>query len=289
MKTKNELKEEVMLTQDLTSIVEVMKQLAATRLHHLEKYQVRFDEFSSALREFFYWMDTKEVNHPFFKNSVPARVNILITSDAGFLGGLNAQVIQEGLLGFDAKRGDGLVTIGVRGKNALMDFGRPPVAEFPGISDSIERDEIRAVEKWTAEKIREKRYGSATVIYPHFYSITRQHIQKMELFPCNAFPEHGEKPRKISREEQFLMESPVEELIAYLTELWTGERLYTLFWHSKLSELAARTIHLEESYQELIKERRRLHHLHSRIMHEETDRNIREIVSAHSQMVKKKA
>ncbi len=287
MKTKNQLKEEVRLTQDLTSVVEVMKQIAATRLHHLEKLQVRFDAFATALQEFFYWMDTKEMKHPFFQNSVAARVTVLITSDAGFLGGLNAQVIQEGLAGFQKQRGDGLAPIGVRGRNGLLDLGHAPVGEFPGISDLIERDEIRAVKKWIVDKIMEGKYGGASVVYPHYYSITRQGVQRIELFPCKALPKQGQEPRRISREEQFLMESPVEDIIAYLTELWTSERLYALFWHSKLSELAARTLHLEESHQELGKERRRLHHLYSRLMHEETDRNIREIVSARSQMVKK--
>lgn len=302
MRSKRQLKEEIQSAADLTSVVEVMKQVAATHLHHLEKHQVRFDSFSLALQEFFYWLNVKEVDHPFFKSKVPARLIVFITSDAGFLGGLNTAVIDVGLSHFKADRGDGMAVIGDRGKNFLLDLGFKLEAAFPGISTNIERDEIRNVKQWVVEKVEEGRYGAVTVTYPHYYSITRQGVKEFELFPCTALPHAAKEawpfsgsrqvPRQVSAiplEEQFLLESPLADIIAYLTELWTSERLYTLFWHSKLSELAARTLHLEESFQELGTEKRRLSHLYSRVVHEETDRNIREISSARSQMVKKKA
>lgn len=300
MRSKRQLTEEIQVTADLTGVVEVLKQVTAAHLHHLEKQQVRFDSFSLALQEFFYWLNVKEVSHPFFKSQVPARLIVFITSDWGFLGGLNTAVVEGGLSRFKAERGDGMAVIGDRGRNFLKDLGFKPEAAFPGISTNIERDEIRNVKQWIVGKIEDGRYGAVTVIYPHYYSITRQGVGDFELFPCTALPHETKEAwpfsgsRRVSREvsglpleEQFLLESPLEEIIAYVTELWTSERLYTLFWHSKLSELAARTLHLEESFQELGTEKRRLARLYSRLVHEEMDRNIREISSARSQMMKR--
>lgn len=288
MKTKIQLKEEMQATFDLTSVVEVMKQVTSTHLHHLEKMQVRFDLFSWAIQEYFYWMNMKGLHHPFFESQVKARLTLVITSDAGFLGGLNTAILGKGLESFDPKRGDGLAVVGERGRAFLKDLGYKVDAFFPGISLTIDRQEIRTVKKFLVDRVLEGKYGGVSVVYPHYETITRQHIEKFDLFPCQSLPTKTtgmtEQPRGSSSvlplEEYFILESPVEDLIAYLVELWTSERLYSLFWHSKLSELAARTLHLEESFQELSEEKKRLGFQYSKCIHELTDRNIREIVAA---------
>lgn len=300
MKTRIQLKEELRTSEDLMGVVDAMKQIATTQLRHLEKLRLHFDEFSRALLEFFQWMAFHEVQHPFFQNEVPARLWVLITSDMGFLGGLNSAVVNEGLSDFQVARGDGVAVVGERGKALLVDLGHDPKVTFPGISGWIERQEVRAVKKFMVEQILAGRFGGATVVYPRYESITRQRIEKFELFPCQGipilavpFPEGtgssstGTEPVPSGiegEEERFFLESPIEEIIAYLVELWTSERLHQFFWHSKLSELAARALHLDESHQRLNEERKRWRYLYIRRVHEETDRNIREIVAARSQM-----
>lgn len=290
-------------------VVDAMKQIATTQLRHLEKLRLHFDEFSRALLEFFQWMAFHEVQHPFFQNEVPARLWVFITSDMGFLGGLNSAVVNEGLSDFQAARGDGVAVVGERGKALLVDLGHDPLMTFPGISGWIERQEVRAVKQFMVEQILAGRFGGATVVYSRYESITRQRIEKFELFPCQGIPilavpflggtgsvsvepeptKRGQTPFEgggplEELEERFFLESPIEEIIACLVELWTSERLHQFFWHSKLSELAARALHLDESHQRLNEERKRWRYLYIRRVHEETDRNIREIVAARSQM-----
>ncbi len=294
MMSKMKLKEQMQATNDLSDIVDVMKQVASTQLRQLEGQHVRFELFSSALREFFYWMNVKDVKHPFFRSEAAARLIVLITSDAGFLGGLNTAITDEGFNGFDRKRGDAIAVIGDRGRQLLEDIGCPAEGTFPGISAAIGREEIHAVEKLTVEGVLAKRFGSVTVVYPHYFSITRQAVSRFELFPCRAVPQ--EDPAALERvptpvvslKEQFLLESPLEAMIAFLVEQWTSERLYSLFWHSKLSELAARMFHLEESQQELSSEKKQLSAVYVKIVHEETDRSIREIVSGRTRKEKER-
>lgn len=289
MKSKVQLKEEMQTTGDLAGVVEVMKEVAVTHLRHLEKHQIRFEMFHRALQEFFGCMAVKEVHHPFFEGKAEARLTVLITSDAGLLGGLNTAVVSEGLEGFDPQRKDGVAVIGERGKHLVRDaLRRPPEGVFPGISSAIGREEIHAVRQWVVERVLEGVYGSVSVVYPHYYSITRQGVRRLQLFPCRTIPGETAVPPDrppapaISLEDRFYLESPLEEMVAFLVEQWTSERFYTLFWHSKLSELAARTLHMEESQQELSAEKKRLAYAYSKAVREEMDRNIREIVSAHS-------
>ena len=280
MKTKVRLKEDLRTLQDLVGAITIMKQLAANRLQQLETLQTSFDDLTNALQEFFYWMDTEEIKHPFFKRQLPAQLILLITTDMGFLGGLNTAVIQEGLQDFREDRGDGLAVIGSRGKNYLLELGYSLHASFAGISDSIQREQIHAVKDFVTKQLLEMRFGGVQVVYPHFHSISHQSVKKFDLFPCTAIP--LERKRALNREEHFIVESPLDAMISYLAELWASERLHAIFLHSKLSELAARSLYLEETEQDLESEKKKLNLLYFRRVHEELDQNIREVVAARS-------
>jgi F0F1-type ATP synthase gamma subunit len=65
-------------------------------------------------------------------------------------------------------------------------------------------------------------------------------------------------------------------IIEYLIKLWLSRKIHDVLWQSKLSELAARAMHLEGSFQELGQQKRKLTLQYFRRLHEVTDTSIRE-------------
>ena len=65
------------------------------------------------------------------------------------------------------------------------------------------------------------------------------------------------------------------------------QKLFEVFEDSKLAELSARTLHLEESYQTLIEQKKGLSHQYFQSRHEAVDAEMRDLFSA--QIVRKKA
>lgn len=282
MKTKIKIKEELTSMNDLKQVMGVMKQLTANQLRQLEKHRVPSDIFSKSVQDFFSWFRVTELHHPLFRNNQPAQIIVLLTSDRGFVGGLNTAVIEKARGNYDAKRGDQLVVMGERGTAILRDLGYRVAKKFPEVSPYFYPAEIDALKDFLVSEIVEGRAGKAIVVYSYYQSISHQEIRAFELFPCTPIPYHAATKR--IEEAFFQIETDVDQTIAYLLELWSKEQIYSFFWHSKLSELASRTMNLEQSEQELQGELRHLTYEYFRRVHEDTDRNIREIVAARSQL-----
>ena len=76
------------------------------------------------------------------------------------------------------------------------------------------------------------------------------------------------------------MEPSFKRVIEELITIWIGYILYNIFWESKLSEWAARVIHLEGSADEVKRQGRAVRLTYFRALHENSDKNIREIFSS---------
>jgi hypothetical protein len=76
------------------------------------------------------------------------------------------------------------------------------------------------------------------------------------------------------------MESSIANTLEYLVWFWLGQRLYEVLGLSRLAELAARSVHLEGSCQELQRRGQKLRLRYFRQRHEVIDRNMRELFAA---------
>src|SRR5207253_2870288 len=88
--------------------------------------------------------------------------------------------------------------------------------------------------------------------------------------------------------DQMIWESTPEVVLKYVVHQWIEYRLLELFTLSRLSEMAARVMHLEGSYQELLRQGKKLKLQYFRGRHEVIDRSMREVFSAQLLMGRKK-
>ena len=133
------------------------------------------------------------------------------------------------------------------------------------------------------------------MIYPRFKTITTQRIASERLLPCSFTPldseyltgfklteqEIKQKEEKksgfLSTKEEMLIEPRLKDVIEELVRLWVGFMISDIFWSSKLSEFAARLMHLDGSQQRLSKINQTLRLEYFRYVHMLADKTIREI------------
>ena len=264
------LKKDVYFNGELTKVVDVLKGIAASRYYVLERQLALFEQFFQVCEEFFVSVDLTRLDHPFVRPSNSKASVLLVTTDAGFLGGLNSQVVNTGLKegGPDAAYS----VIGERGASAMRDL-RYECAPFPGIQDDGREGLAFAVRDHLVRQVLTGECGRVTVVYPKPVSFSVQEVTVEHLIPFGA----GKKPTGGS---DLLWESHPEDVVEYVVTQWIGHRLSALFGLSRLSELAARSVHLEGSYQELNRIGKKLRHEYFRSRHEVIDRSMREIFAA---------
>ena len=300
-------KKELRTLTDLMDLVDVLKRVAVSQFHTLDEERQRKGwatledkkpgrsryallepdmqdtqtdsqekqsgmSVTVVLEDFFQIMPWRECAHPFLLHASGPPAFVIMTTDEGFLGGLNASVIQEALRTPGSENAE-LIVIGERGKLYLTDLKRQHTS-FPGVGAKIDLQAVGQLKDYLIGLFMQKKIGKVVVFYPKFDTINHQEVSSMRLLPYQQ-PLTGSRGVSPGGMETIL-ESPGSAIVEYLINLWMARKLHEVYWHSRLSELAARTMHLEGSFQALqdIKKKQVLQYFRSK--HEATDTSIRE-------------
>jgi len=287
------LRKDLAFNKVMESIIEVLKGVAATEYFHLQSKRKSFDEFEGRLRDLFSQVDISNFQHPFLGAPASASNIVLITSDSGFLGELNMSVVNYGLSQY---RSDDLLT--VVGKEGIRYIGEQGIkyTSFEGIDDDIAYGSVIKLRDYIVKQFFDKKLSSTVIVYPHFVSFAVQKIEQFQLFPCRfLFPQtsgsgalgsHHAGLLDIDPGEKIILDSPLKSIVEYLVKIWVGQLIHLIFWESKLSEWAARVMHLERSSNEIRDQQKKMRLQYFRTMHERSDKSTREIFVSRMALLK---
>ena len=275
MPSLTQLKQDIQFNTRLGALLNVMKSIAAQQFQVLEERWTSNPSFFEAVQIIAGTFNLEGFSHPFTQGG-PAGV-IAVTSDTGLLGGLNQQVVTMAVREYHRQPGE-LIIIGKRGLVYAQEH-RVSCREFPGIQDEKRRALADEVRNYILDQVLQGKLGSVVVVYPRAMSFTLQRVEAVQALPCQGWLQSGTTVRGV-RGGAVLMESSLGRILEYLVWSWLGEKLYEVFGSSRLSELAARSVHLEGSSQELQRRRNRLQRRYFRERHEVIDRSMRELFAA---------
>ena len=155
-----------------------------------------------------------------------------------------------------------------------------PCREFPGVQEETRRTLAEQVRDYVLNRVLQGQLGTLVIVYPHPLSFTVQRVESVQAVPCQGWLQAGGRPGGVRG--RILMESSVGSTLEYLVWVWLSEKLFEIFGFSRLAELAARSVHLEGSSQELKRRKDRLMRRYFHERHEVIDRGMRELFSARS-------
>ncbi len=289
----NELRKELRFNHELLSLVETLKNVAGSQYHLLEKKKQRFQAFMDAFTAFFRVVDLVDVVNPYVRSESDRTGLVILTSDSGFMGGLNAGVIRAGL---DAVAGlppdkVSYVVIGEKGAGVIQDM-RLPFRFFEGIGQETIYEQAVVIKDYLMAEVGAGRIGRVRVAAPRALSFSAQAIEIVDLLPCGRLfeKEHDEAQasalkgtgRFIAEARKVIVESSYEDVVAYLAGIWVTSKLFEVFEDGKLAEFGARAMHLEGSLQKVEKEYATTKQKVTKASHELVDKGMRESFAAKS-------
>jgi len=294
----NELRKDLRFNTELKNLVETLKNVAGSQYQLLEKKKERFEVFMDAFAGFFRVVDLAGEKNPLVSVETDRVGVVIVTSDSGFMGGLNEGVINAALLAQGDTPADRaqLVVIGEKGAMRVGDMGRD-FTFFPGIHQDTIYEQSVEIKDHIVGEVLEGRMGRVIVAYPRSVSFTAQSIEVINLLPCgelfdreaeSVVARHTVTRRLIAEATRVIVESSFADMAKYLAGVWVSSKLYEVFEDSKLAEFSARAMHLEDSLQKVEKEQKKLKHRFFKASHEQIDKGMREGFSAKSLKDKKK-
>jgi ATP synthase F1 gamma subunit len=288
------LRRDLQFNGELLSLVDTLKNIAGSQYHLMEREKERFDLFMNAFSDFFRVVDLVNVDAPLVRVVSNVTGVVVITSDSGFMGGLNQGVIRaafERVAGLPPEQ-LALVIVGDKGAGLMRDR-RLDFKFFPGVSQ--DRNELyeRAVQvkDYVVGEVLARRMGRVVIAHPRALSFTAQTIQVTNLLPCgelfdrSAVSEVSRRTRVerlIAEAQSVTVESTLTSLLEYLASVWVSSKLFEIFEDSKLAEFSARAMHLEGSVQKIEKEHKKLKQMCFKASHERVDKGMREGFAAKS-------
>jgi len=270
----SDVKKDMDFYKDLSELLKVLKGIAISQFYAFEKKVYSFEKFSYVVEGFLGGIDLKDISHPFINPTTDIVGVIAVTSDAGLLGGLNVQVINTAFKELSEKRGR-IIVVGERGRIYVRERGINCVY-MEGIKEDYIFEQAQALRNHIIKEVIKGNMGEVKIVYPHAYSLAVQRVEVESLLP------YGKSGREKKHIDIYgvIWESPVERVVEYLIYLWMIKRIYEIFMTSKLSEFAARFMHLEDCTRKIEELDEKLRYKYFRLRHELTDRSMRELFAA---------
>lgn len=278
----SDIKKDREFYRNFGSLIEVLKGIAVSQFHALEKKIVNFEEFMRILESFFDLLDIGAIAHPFLDPKDAPMGIVAFTSDAGLLGGLNHRIMMAAI-GYLKDPRNKLMVVGLQGQKIAQGY-RIPCKSFVGIEDEKRYQTAIEVRDHIVGEVLNRNIGPIKVIYPFTISIKIQQVGELNLLPPSEWKktaaDSAQEGKGRRKGEDLLLETSPGDLVEYLTTVWLGQKLYDILQLSRLAEFAARTIHLEESSQKIKDIDRKLQLKYFRARHEIIDQQMRELFTA---------
>jgi len=295
---RNELRKEVRFCKELLSLIETLKNVAGAQYHLMEKEKERFDRFMDAFAGFFRVVNLVEVDNPLVRVACDTLGLVIVTSDAGFMGGLNQGVVRAAFAARESlgARDVALVVIGEKGAGIVGDR-HGPFKFFGGVNQATIYEQAVAVKDYLVQEVLARRMGRVLVAYPKPISFSAQTIEVITLLPCGELfnreaqsevAEHWRQKGFVAEARKVIVESSFDEMVKYLASVWVTSKLFEVFEDSKLAEFSARAMHLEGSQQKVEKNYKKLKHQFFKASHELIDKGMRESFAAKGGLKRKK-
>jgi F-type H+-transporting ATPase subunit gamma len=224
-------------TQKITKAMELV---AASKLRRaqerMQNARPYADELTGIMVELM--RRSPEYEHPYLTvREVRRRCLILVSTDRGLVGGLNANSIRLALHEMNA--GDApiqVVTIGRRGRDTMRRLGKELIGDVSNYGDRPSMGDVLPAIRVALENYEEGQSDQVDLVYARFLSASRQQVTLQRLIPLEV-PADAPPPSA-----DFEYEPEAKDVLDALLPRYVEAQVYRAVLENLASEQAARII-----------------------------------------------
>lgn len=204
------------------------------------------------------------------ENDAPACM-LLVTSDKGLVGNLNAATLRTAEHFIDQHTDAVALCIGKKGYDYLQKRGHPVSFHVTNVSDRVVPEDLEHVADHLTTLHREKKIGSAHIVFQHFVSTFVQTPTVLHVLPLNqdhvintlkttVFQPAAKTAHDDDTAIQYTVEPDMHTLFDHLFDLLIKVSVYSALVENKVSEHASRMVAMKnarDTSEELLQEKNR--------------------------------
>ena len=242
--------------RNIAQITRAMEMVAASRMKRAQDAIIAArpyaDELRDALSRVAAVVD-EEVDPLLARRRVRRVALIMITTDRGLAGSLNANAIRTSLRWVQdriaSRNGDGpveieAITIGRKGRDGLRRAGVPIAAHFNQLGDRPAFTDVTPIARLVTQDFLEEKYDEIHVAFSTFISTLTQRPEITQLLPIQQ-PAQAEG--QAAANDEYLFEPSPEAVLSRLLPHFVAIDLYRAVLENQASEQSARMIAMRNS------------------------------------------
>lgn len=247
-----ELRRRIKSVKNISQITRAQEMIAASRMRRAQQavlagrpYSEKIEAVIANLAARLGTLDT-DVTHPLLvKRPVHNTGIVLITSDRGLCGSMNSNVIRRTTRFMLDEMGPGgleVVPVGRKGRDFMVRYGRPVVAEFVNYGDRPRPDFVIPIARVVTEEYAAGRMDAVFLIYSQFVNTLVQRPVVVPLLPLQ--PAEVQGPQL-----DYIYEPSPAVVLSQLVPRYIEARIYQGVLESIASEQSARLVAMRNATQ----------------------------------------
>ena len=246
MASLRDIKRRIKSVRNTSQITKAMQMVASAKMRRAQELALKGRTYMSALANVLKHLQdtlTEGAISPLMEmREKGKKLIIVVSTDRGLCGGLNANLFKEVLTRCDADAD--YLTVGVKLNSQLVRCGRNLVASFT-IGDTVEEAELKPIFQFVRKGFTDGTYNRVEVIYQKFINVMVQRPDVMSLLPLSS-----EDILKIAQQDDleddtnpnYLLEPSPKALLDSILPLFLGHQLVQMILEGKASEQSARMV-----------------------------------------------
>lgn len=241
--------------RNIAQITRAMEMVAASRMKRAQDAILAARPYSDEMRNVLSRVSAvvgEDIDPLLARRPVRRVALVMITTDRGLAGSLNANAIRTALRWTQSKLSSNgeeqveveAITIGRKGRDGLRRAGIPIAAHFPQLGDRPAYSDVTPIARLITDDFLAGRYDEIDVAYSTFISTLTQRPEIRPLLPITS-PEQESGEEEAN--DEYLFEPSPEAVLSRLLPQFVAVDLYRAVLENQASEQSARMIAMRNS------------------------------------------
>jgi F-type H+-transporting ATPase subunit gamma len=258
MPSLKDIRSRIGSVRNIAQITRAMEMVAASRMKRAQDSILAARPYAEELEDALSRVAaaqslTEEINPLLARRPVRRVAMIVITTDRGLAGSLNANATRTVLRWVTdrASRGNGsgpveieAITVGRKGRDALRRAGVPIAAHFAQLGDRPSFGDVTPIARLVTQDFLAEKYDEIDIAYSAFVSTLAQKPQVATLLPVER-PEIGAEHQRTN--DEYLFEPSPRAVLSRLLPHYVAIGIYRAVLENNASEQSARMIAMRNS------------------------------------------
>jgi F-type H+-transporting ATPase subunit gamma len=237
-----EIRTKIASVKSTQKITKAMQMVATSKMRRAQERMRLARPYASKMRNVIGHLTQAQVSHPFLESRDVKSVGIIVIStDRGLAGGLNANVFKQTLLLIREWQGKGaqvsLCLVGSKGLNFFRRLSTPIIGNVTGLGDRPHIKDLIGPVKVMLDGYREGKFDRVFLVNAQFVNTMTQKPDVQQLLPVEPLDTEG-----LQRHWDYIYEPEAEAILDGLLMRYIESQVYRGAVENVASEMAARMI-----------------------------------------------